>query len=54
MNKYGLLEMYTLLNLFGVLSEKNPGGAGSAGRQRAGESACAAYVRHSRLYLSIY
>jgi len=29
-----------------------PGGAGSAGRQRAGESASAAYVRHVRLYLN--
>jgi len=32
---------------------KNPGGTGSAGRQRAGESACAAYVRHKGLYVNM-
>ena len=35
-----------------IHSLNNPGGAGSAGRQRAGESTCAAYVRHERVYLS--
>jgi len=44
--------MYTSIVAFGGLSGKNPGGAGSAGRQRAGESASAAYVRHFRLYLN--